>query len=547
MRLETLFLSATERGNPDTSLDAVHAGEGREVAWSVGNLATPLIHGATYFPELARRIAELGPGDRLYFTDWQGNPDELLTDGVSVSEALCAAARRGVDVRGLLWRSHDDAMGYSEREAHELGRDLAEAGGECLLDMRVAPKGSHHQKFVVLRHADDPARDVAYVGGIDLCHSRHDDAQHHGDPQPEPMAAVYGPTPPWHDIHLRLQGPAVYDVETVFRERWEDPNPLTLSPWRALVSRVRRDDHSPTPLGPQAPPPPSPADVDPTRGHAVQLLRTYPSRLPAYPFAREGERSVARALWKVAPQAQRLLFVQDQYLWGPGVADLFAHCLAVNPRLRLVVVMPHYADQDGALKEPPQMVGRHLGLSAIRRAGGSRVAAYGLENASGTPIYVHAKSIIVDDFWASIGSANLNRRSWTHDSELTAAVVDLAAHAAPAQSQGTAGAAAGGGSAGRSSYAVELRTVLVREHLGSRADGLDLTDPDVVFDAMAASAAALQGWYDGGRVGPRPPGQLRPIAAPEVSWWQRRWARRMYETVYDPDGRPKRLSELGAY
>jgi phosphatidylserine/phosphatidylglycerophosphate/cardiolipin synthase-like enzyme len=97
------------------------------------------------------------------------------------------------------------------------------AGGECLLDMRVRTRGSHHQKLVVLRHAGRPELDVAYVGGIDLCHGRRDDHMHGGDEQPCPLGAAYGPRPPWHDVQIAIQGPAVADIETVFRERWEDP------------------------------------------------------------------------------------------------------------------------------------------------------------------------------------------------------------------------------------------------------------------------------------------------------------------------------------
>jgi len=37
---------------------------------------------------------------------------------------------------------------------------------------------------------------------------------------------------------------------------------------------------------------------------------------------------------------------------------------------------------------------------------------------------VHAKACVVDDTWATIGSDNFNRRSWTHDSELSAVVVE---------------------------------------------------------------------------------------------------------------------------
>ena len=44
---------------------------------------------------------------------------------------------------------------------------------------------------------------------------------------------------------------------------------------------------------------------------------------------------------------------------------------------------------------------------------------------AGIPIYVHAKLCIVDDEWAKVGSDNVNRRSWTHDSELACAVVDV--------------------------------------------------------------------------------------------------------------------------
>ena len=47
---------------------------------------------------------------------------------------------------------HLDQFQFSERENRHLGQDIEAAGGKCLLDMRVRPGGSHHQKFVVLRH-----------------------------------------------------------------------------------------------------------------------------------------------------------------------------------------------------------------------------------------------------------------------------------------------------------------------------------------------------------------------------------------------------------
>jgi phosphatidylserine/phosphatidylglycerophosphate/cardiolipin synthase-like enzyme len=164
--LEDWLLTSLERGNPATVLDKRHAGK---AAWSAGNQVRPLVHGAAYFAELLAAVDGLRAGDSLLFTDWRGDCDELLTGaGSEVAHVLCAAARRGVLVRGLVWRSHPDRMRFSARENRHLGDVIEAAGGECLLDTRVRPGGSHHQKFVVLRHPARPGLDVAYVGGIDL-------------------------------------------------------------------------------------------------------------------------------------------------------------------------------------------------------------------------------------------------------------------------------------------------------------------------------------------------------------------------------------------
>ena len=104
-----------------------------------------------------------------------------------------------MDVRGLVWRSHWDRLSFSGAENRQMIEALQANDAEALLDMRVRTGGSHHQKLVVIRFQGRPERDIAYVGGIDLCHARRDDARHLGDPQPQPMAEVYGETPPWHD------------------------------------------------------------------------------------------------------------------------------------------------------------------------------------------------------------------------------------------------------------------------------------------------------------------------------------------------------------
>lgn len=139
----------------------------------------------------------------------------------------------------------------------------------------------------------------------------------------------------------------------------------------------------------------------------------------------------------------------------------------------------------------------------------------------------------MDDRWASVGSDNFNRRSWTHDSELSAVVVDES----------------------RSDYnawARRLRLTLAAEHLdreiapGTDDDGLaelmaDCLTPEGMLATYRASAERLQAWHDGGRRGTRPPGRLREQAPVDLSLLQRLWATPIYELVHDPDGRPAPL------
>ncbi|MBJ7359610.1 MAG: phospholipase [Nocardioides sp.] len=509
------LLSASERGNPATRLDARHP-DGQ--AWSSGNRVRALVHGATYFAELHERLEATREGDLVLFTDWQGDADERLTGepGSEVVEVLGRADERGVDVRGLVWRSHRDSIGFPGKENLHLGRALQKRGAEVILDMRVRQGGSHHQKLVVIRHRDDPARDIAFVGGIDLCHSRRDDAEHLGDPQPQPLASEYGATPPWHDIQAAIEGPAVHDVETVFRERWADPTSLTHSPILLVRDRLRGLDTSPDPLPEQAPPPP------PVEGgtHVVQLLRTYPNLRHGrdYEFARGGERSVARGYTKAVRRARSLVYVEDQYLWGHHVGDVFTQALRDHPELRVIAVVPLHPDVEGYARTA-QLLGRRRAMRSMIDVAPDRVAIYGLENHAGTPVYVHAKTCLVDDTWATIGSDNFNRRSWTHDSELSAVVVDESGE-----------------------FARDLRLTLAAEHLDRSPDDVaDCLDAAGMFTAYAETAAALDAWYDGGRVGPRPPGRLRRLGPPELGPLARLAATPAYQLLHDPDGRPRPL------
>ena len=237
----------------------------------------PRVHGAEYFARLFEVVPGTRAGDRIFFTDWRGDSDERLAeDGPTVGELLVSAARRGVEVRGLLWRSHSDQFRLQGQEGQHLGTLVNEAGGQALLDERVRRGGCHHQKLLVVRRRGRASEDVAFVGGIDLCHGRRDDADHAGDPHAPPLDEQYGSRPPWHDAMVEIRGPAVSQVLDVFAERWDDPTPVDhRNPYRALLHRLAHMPRHPEPLPKRWDPPPHIGD------HLGQVLRTYPAKRPA--------------------------------------------------------------------------------------------------------------------------------------------------------------------------------------------------------------------------------------------------------------------------
>jgi phosphatidylserine/phosphatidylglycerophosphate/cardiolipin synthase-like enzyme len=516
------FLTDDERANQETDLRA----------FSVGNQVIPLVDGAMYFARLCVELSATQAGDQVYFLDFRGDMDELLTEraGTEVGKVLGAAAERGVGVFGLLWRSQPRWLRQSEEQNAEFVRHIRDHGGQVMLDARTRRAGSHHQKLVVIRHLARPQDDIAFVGGIDLGRTRRDTGEHLGDPQVMDFPETYGERPPWHDIQAEVRGPVVHDLEHTFRERWYGSSVLDIpSPVRQLYDRAY---HAGAMTGVPLPEP-VPDDPTPRGKHAVQVLRTYPARLRRYPFAPHGERSIAHAYRRAFGRARRLVYLEDQYLWSHDVAEVIAGALRASPELHVVVLIPRFSDREGPASAAPAHAGRLAALHRCLAAGPGRFAVYDLENREGTPVYVHAKVVVVDDTWAMIGSDNLNRRSWTHDSELSVAVLDATRDDRQPLDPGGLGD-------GARSFARDLRLRLWAEHLDRGDDIDDLVDPEEAFAAFARSAQQLQDWYDDGCVGPRPPGRVRPHVPEQLTRSQRVWAPALYRTLYDPDGRPWR-------
>jgi phosphatidylserine/phosphatidylglycerophosphate/cardiolipin synthase-like enzyme len=531
------FLSPAERGNPASAID--RRGDGELRSWTEGNDVRVLVDGALYFSCLLQDLATATAGDRVLLTDLEGNADERLGGpDRDVGTVFAKLVARGVDLLALLWRSHPVGANTGQPDNVELARTVNDAGGHVLLDHRIRRGGSHHQKIVVLERPDRPDRthDVAFAGGIDLARGRNDDGHHGGDPTRAPLDDPrYGDRPPWHDVQARLRGPAVADVAHTFRERWEDNTPLVRpSPWGTLLSARAEEPAQRYRI---------PADHRPTAScgpHAVQVLRTYPAKRPPYPFAPRGERSIARAYLKAFGRARSFVYLEDQYLWSADAARALQDGLRREPGLRVVVVIPRYPDPSGRWVGAASRYGREIVQRDLFRAGGDRILVLDLENASGTPIYVHSKVCIIDDVWMAVGSDNLNRRSWTHDSEISCAVID-------ATRDGREPVDPAGRGEGARRLARDTRLRLAREHLelddpaGPADPAADLLDPVVWFDALRTSAERLDEWHRRGRTGARPPGHVRRHPRDRIAAPARPVLHAIHAAILDPDGRPRGL------
>ena len=150
----------------------------------------------------------------------------------------------------------------------------------------------------------------------------------------------------------------------------------------------------------------------------MQVCRTFGRiRTAPYAFAKKGDQSIRKMIENAIQQAQRFIYIEDQYLIDQDIAKLIARQL---PKLRHVTI----------LIPPPAFntyfsVARGKFLDILYNAGAGKVNVYCPSSGiDGCGTYVHAKTWVFDDKFAAIGSANCNYRGLTHDSEVSAGIYD---------------------------------------------------------------------------------------------------------------------------
>jgi len=349
-----------------------------------------------------------------------------------VREAIDA----GVDVRLLAWR--DDTKAIKDQLSRSLGGVLGVNAewdgkrGQGILDGITRETASHHQKPAFVYGPDGP---IGFVGGIDQAGGRYAPRGHHSvDPD--------RPGDLWHDIHCKVHGPAALDVYRNFRDRWNAwlAHPELPQPGADPDDSILPADPGLTPLPDM---PQAYKDAAPSDGpHVVQINRTIPRSVEQYTAFLDpglGDQSIKASYERAFSEARRFLYFEEQYWWHVEYAR------RINERL-------HNGELDFVMLLLPRFLAEmkyiDLLLYAVRREALSmllygtttlpapgqeaaaprnvadKVALFHIRNDAHQPVYVHCKCIIADDTWMTIGSSNMNRRSFTYDTELAAATVD---------------------------------------------------------------------------------------------------------------------------
>ncbi|MFL5909085.1 MAG: phospholipase D-like domain-containing protein [Gaiellaceae bacterium] len=346
-----------------------------------GNELELLVDGAEMLPRVAEAIQAARRS--VHVAGWHVTPSFALTRGERpqvVRELLAEAAER-VPVRVLLWAGAPALFKPTRSEVREQQRKLVTGTRiRAELDQRERMMHCHHEKLVIV---DD---EIAFVGGIDMTSmagDRYDSSAH-------PAEGRLG----WHDVSSRLRGPAVGDVAAHFAARWTE---VAGEPIEA------------------GPPPEAAGSSD------VQVVRTVPETV--YEFLPRGDFRILESYLRALRSAERLVYLENQFLWSPEVVSVLADKLRHPPSddFRVVVVLPSRANngQDDTRGQ--------VAVLTEADGGAKRFLAATISARTGTTvdrIYVHAKVGIVDDRWLTVGSANLNAHSLFNDSEMNLVTCD---------------------------------------------------------------------------------------------------------------------------
>ena len=318
--------------------------------------------------------------------DCAAHPDRA-PHGRTLLETLVAAAQRvapngaPLDVRIVL------NGGLLLDTSPALRRAIAALGADGTVQLRtvMAFPQVMHAKVLVVDGEDAFLSSASFVNGY------WDDARH--APEGALDAGAGTAERPLHDVAVRLRGSAARELGAWFEELWDRAAPGA-------------PDADTTPVAsPSQPSAPAPAaDV------AVRVLRTQPDAGDA-----PGRTEILDAYLDAISRARSCIYLESQYFSARPIARAVRMALDAHPALEVVLVLNQNPDitayrawQDARLAEHGLLGHPRVGVFALWSATPSLRMAGRIEL---TQVFVHSKVGVIDDRWATLGTANLDGAS----------------------------------------------------------------------------------------------------------------------------------------
>jgi phosphatidylserine/phosphatidylglycerophosphate/cardiolipin synthase-like enzyme len=358
-----------------------------------GNQVDFLIDGPQTFEAMVKAIkTATGQQHYIYLLGWwlTDNFRLIPTDPNStIAKLFSTAAGLGVQIRVMLW----DQVG--SQNSDEVKRiNLLPTGG-AILDNETLNFGSHHQKVLVVKGNQGL---ISFCGGVDINPDRITTTSNSSS------GSSGGQGTPLHDVHCRVLGPAAHDLLGVFIQRWvAHPGHQKIDKTKGILLGVK--EPIPAPIG----------------NNFVRIATTF--NQISSPNCQKA-RSIRTLMIRAIRSARKFIYIEEQYLVSMEAA---AELWKALPNIQhLTIVIPH-----SSISDLPQVWSRRKAFIDLLQSSphGHKVRVFYLVNPAypgqfGPFTYVHAKMWIIDDELAIIGSANCNRRGWSHDSEVIAAIYD---------------------------------------------------------------------------------------------------------------------------
>jgi len=346
---------------------------------TTGNAVLLLKDGPDTFAAMLESIG--AARDHINMETYILDDDEV---GQRFARALLERQRQGVQVHLI-----HDSVGtlFTPREFFQRLRDAGVRVLEYnpvnplaawLAGMGWSPNQRDHRKLLIVDGT------TAFMGGINIS-SVHSGGSRTGRRPPPPASqtqtqsqtpAAAAPQPHWRDTDLQLQGPVVADLQRLFLASWLQqsgaaPMPGNYFPQPQVMGRM-----------------------------VVRAIGSSPAEDDASP--------IYATLLSAIGSAETTVYITSAY-FAPDPQLLAALTEAAARGVDVQLILPGQTDSWLIL---------HAGRGSYERLLQAGVKIHERRGA-----VLHAKTAVIDGVWSTVGSTNLDWRSFVHNQELNAVVL----------------------------------------------------------------------------------------------------------------------------